>query len=67
MPPILDPLVAGIFVREVFSTSERVNKVSVSLQGGLVSCCLEEMEVRVWDPKTLDLYGVLYTYGSSTD
>jgi hypothetical protein len=21
----------------------------------------------VWDPKSLDLYGILYTYGNSTD
>ena len=39
VPSALDPLVAGIFVREVFSTSEKVNKVTVTMQGGLVSCC----------------------------
>jgi hypothetical protein len=39
VPAVLDPLIAGIFVREVFSTSEKLNKVTVTLHGGLISCC----------------------------
>ena len=63
-PPITDPVESGVLLREVFSSKEAINKLTVTENGGLVSCCKEDCEVRIWDPCTLDLYGVLYLSGN---
>ena len=49
----------GMLVREVYAHTETITKVVVTEDAALYTCCAKTCEVRIWDPATLDLYGIL--------
>ena len=54
-PVTLDTLKEGIHLREVWGHKEAITALSLSQHCGLISCSKAGYDVRVWDPKTLDL------------
>ncbi len=65
---VLDPVESGVHLREVIGHKEAVSFVGGdSTSIGLITCSKIGYEVKVWDPKSLDLWLVLDQLSSVPD
>ena len=55
----LDPFYSGVLLREAQSNMDAVTQLYLSEVSGLISCCPKEQEVTIWDPFTLNVWGVI--------
>ena len=67
VPAEEDPIETGLFVREVLAHSGSATNLTVTMKGGVLTCCREMCEVKVWDPVTLDLWGIILPTSEKLD
>lgn len=56
---MLDPYLSGVLIREALSNNEGVSQIYLSEASGLITCCTKEKEITIWDPYTLNVWGVI--------
>ncbi len=63
----LDPFFSGVLLREAQSNIDAVTSINLSEVSGLITCCPKEQEVTIWDPFTLNVWGVINLNSQTRD